>query len=108
MADPIDVRQPTYDRPVRAKLMVQLDNGESWEATDDDLKNFGLLVSLDAQNDVRRALTDMCLDPESEHASIRHTIQMYVAGTPDHVGQDCMQQAREQLLPLRPKLAGLG
>ncbi len=28
-----------YDRPVKAKLVVRLDDGEEWDATYDDLKN---------------------------------------------------------------------
>lgn len=32
----------TYDRPVDAKLVVQLSNGERWDATEADLKRFGL------------------------------------------------------------------
>lgn len=32
----------TYDRPVRAQLIVRLENGDEWEATDDDFAKFGL------------------------------------------------------------------
>lgn len=34
--------EATYDRPAKAMLVVRLENGEEWEATDDDLTRFGL------------------------------------------------------------------
>lgn len=35
----------TYDRPVEAKLHVHLANGETFEATEEDLKRFGYVDS---------------------------------------------------------------
>lgn len=32
----------TFDRPVKGKLVVLLDNGDKWDATDEDLARFGL------------------------------------------------------------------
>lgn len=40
----------TYDRPVGAKLVVRLDNGDEWDATDEDLKRFDLARPLDLYN----------------------------------------------------------
>lgn len=37
----------TYNRPVDATLHVHLDNGETWEATAEDMKKFGLVKRLD-------------------------------------------------------------
>ena len=42
-------RNVTYDRPVKAKLMVYLDSDEDpWEATPADLAKFGLFYGHDA------------------------------------------------------------
>lgn len=38
----------SYDRPVTAKLVVQLANGETFEPTAEDLAKFGLVRRLDA------------------------------------------------------------
>lgn len=35
-------RPVTFDRPVKATLMVALENGETWEAGPEDLAQFGL------------------------------------------------------------------
>ena len=34
-----------YERPVDARLVVRLDNGEEWDATPGDLRRFGLVDS---------------------------------------------------------------
>lgn len=34
----------TYQRPVPAKLIVRLDNGEEWEAKSEDLRQFSLVL----------------------------------------------------------------
>lgn len=46
----------TYERPVQGRLFVHLDNGESWEATPQDLTRFRLVERLDAYGQFRRAL----------------------------------------------------
>jgi hypothetical protein len=33
----------TYDRPINARLIVRLDNGDEWEADEEDLQKFGFL-----------------------------------------------------------------
>lgn len=38
----------TYDRPVAGKLVVELANGECWDAGPADLAKFGLVRALDA------------------------------------------------------------
>lgn len=38
----------TYDRPAAATLHVKLENGETWEATPEDLDKFGYVKRLDA------------------------------------------------------------
>jgi hypothetical protein len=38
----------TYDRPATATLHVKLENGETWEATPEDLDKFGYVKRLDA------------------------------------------------------------
>lgn len=48
---------PTYDRPVKATLLVRLENGEEWEATPEDLEKFHLVNRLDAYMTFNRALT---------------------------------------------------
>ncbi len=39
---------PSYDRPTDATLHVRLANGETWEATPEDLDKFGYVKRLDA------------------------------------------------------------
>lgn len=39
---------PTYERPIKAKLIVRLANGEEWEAQDGDYAKFGLVKALHA------------------------------------------------------------
>lgn len=38
----------TFDRPVKAALIVRLDNGEEFEPSPDDLRKFGLIRGFDA------------------------------------------------------------
>lgn len=40
--------ETTFNRPVRGTLHVHLANGEKWEATAEDLDNFGLVKRHDA------------------------------------------------------------
>lgn len=47
----------TYDRPVGAKLMVRLDNGDEWEATAEDAAKFGYVNALAAYWRFTDALT---------------------------------------------------
>lgn len=46
----------TYDRPVQARLVVMLDNDESWDATPEDLKRFNLVSPSDIFNFADKAL----------------------------------------------------
>lgn len=46
----------TYERPVQGRLFVHLDNGESWEATPQDLTQFRLVERLEPYGQFRRAL----------------------------------------------------
>lgn len=46
-----------YERPVTARLVVRLDNGEEWEATPDDLKQFNLTETSEAYSRFERALS---------------------------------------------------
>ena len=50
MGRPTVTLAPTasYERPVKARLVVRLENGEEHDATTDDLERFGLVASLDA------------------------------------------------------------
>lgn len=52
----------TYQRPVEAKILVHLDNGEAFEATPGDLEKFGLVNARDAymifNDELCRLLTD--------------------------------------------------
>lgn len=52
----------TYDRPVGAALHVHLTNGETWEATDQDLVKFGLVNQLDAYMRFRDRLAGILRD----------------------------------------------
>lgn len=52
------LRPATYDRPIEAKLVVRLSNGEEWEATQADLDRFGLVARNDAYMAFNSALTD--------------------------------------------------
>lgn len=45
-----------YQRPVSAKLVVQLENGEQWDATAEDLQNFNLFNGNDAFREHLRLL----------------------------------------------------
>jgi hypothetical protein len=70
MADKI-----TYDRPVNARLIVRLENGEEWNATPDDLTRFGLVRRLDAYgafDDRLRTLLDDAglIDREATEAEL--------------------------------------
>jgi hypothetical protein len=47
----------SYNRPVEAKLVVQLTNGEIFDATQADFANFGLVKKLDAYMEFNRHLT---------------------------------------------------
>ena len=38
----------SYERPIRGRLVVVLDNGEQWDATPADLEQFGAVKRLDA------------------------------------------------------------
>lgn len=49
----------TYERPVRATLHVHLDNGETWEATPDDLARFQLGQTYVASTAFAEALSDV-------------------------------------------------
>jgi hypothetical protein len=42
-----DAKDVTYDVPVKATLRVRLSNGREWDATDEDLRKFGLDSRLD-------------------------------------------------------------
>ena len=48
----------TYDRPVKATLIVRLDNGDEWEAGPDDWDRFGLGKRLDIYTRAERMLRD--------------------------------------------------
>lgn len=54
----------SYERQIPAKLLVRLDNGEEFEATDDDLAKFGLIqqVAFVAQ---LRAFLNGALEPSA-------------------------------------------
>lgn len=49
--------ETSYDRPVKAKLFVHLDNGEMFEAGPDDLAKFRLVDRLDAYMALQRKLS---------------------------------------------------
>lgn len=46
----------TYNRPVAAKLIVRLENGEEWEAKPEDLDQFGYTSKLDTYDEFQKAL----------------------------------------------------
>jgi len=48
----------TYDRPVKATLIVRLDNGDEWEAGPEDYPRFGLGVRLDLYVRTAQMLAD--------------------------------------------------
>lgn len=52
----------SYDRPVKASLHVHLENGETWEATPEDLERFGLTRKLDAYMRFNDALSRILRD----------------------------------------------
>lgn len=51
-------RNVTYDRPVNAKLMVVLEDGETWEAKPEDVRKFGYVDYLDAYTTFERTLRE--------------------------------------------------
>lgn len=53
----------TYDRPIKATLHVHLDNGESWEATPEDLERFRLVNRHNAYITFDDALSKALRDP---------------------------------------------
>lgn len=78
---------PTYDRPIQARLQVHLENGESWEATPEDLEKFGyadhrgtyarfanaLWDVLHARDLIDRDITEAMLNP------VRYLVEAVVA-----------------------------
>lgn len=52
-------RDVTYDRPVKAALVVRLDNGDEWEATAEDIERFGYREKM--------AITRSLMDYERVH-----------------------------------------
>jgi hypothetical protein len=46
----------SYDRPIKADLVVQLDSGESWRATEDDLEKFHLIRTTEAYQSLMYSL----------------------------------------------------
>lgn len=51
--------EASYDRPIKARLWVHLETGESWEATDVDLGQFRLIGVNDAYMRFDDALTEV-------------------------------------------------
>lgn len=49
-------RDVTFDRPLKAKLIVRLENGDEFEPTKEDLKHFGLIDPVDAYANFNRNL----------------------------------------------------
>lgn len=57
----------TYNRPVTAKLIVRLDNGDEWEIRPEDLDKFGLARKLDLYVRASKMLADgLRLDPDTD------------------------------------------
>lgn len=52
----------TYQRPVKATLMVQLADGTSWEAKPEDLSKFGLVETREAYIRFRDSLAQILRD----------------------------------------------
>lgn len=52
----------TYDRPVPATLQVRLGNGDTFEASPEDLKKFGYLKRDDVFSDMYHRLIDMFVE----------------------------------------------
>jgi hypothetical protein len=69
----------TYDRPVKARLVIKLENGEEWEATQADLDKFKLVGRLDAYSAVCAALKRCGMDTDRRHASLRYVIERTLA-----------------------------
>lgn len=56
--------ETSYDRPIKARLWVHLETGESWEATDADLEQFRLIGINDAYMRFDDALTRVLTEAE--------------------------------------------
>lgn len=54
--------ETTFNRPVRATLHVHLENGETWEATHEDLDQFNLVDRHEAYMVFNKALTKILRD----------------------------------------------
>lgn len=70
---------PTYDRPVTAKLVVVLENGETWDADTDDFEVFNLVNRLAAYRDLEQVLTKLGMDGDRRHSALRYVIERHLA-----------------------------
>lgn len=119
----------TFQRPVKGKLWVRLDNGDEWIAGPDDLAKFGLAVRLDLYVRARDMLAEGLGLPPGEIPGddrydaanlVRYLIECAVMydhspwanaeGEPwaadDEGDGDCRTQLRAALLPGEASDAG--
>lgn len=89
----------TYDRPVPAKLVVHLDNGETWDATEEDLANFGYVSKFTAYRRFEQTLRTTLINAglidrkltEAQLNPLRHLIEVALVHPemldhPEHTG----------------------
>lgn len=72
----------TFDRPVKARLVVVPEYGDSWDATDEDLEKFGYADRRALMNRARALLRDIIgearFDDRDEVSMIRYLIEYVV------------------------------
>lgn len=73
----------SFDRPTKATLMVHLENGEEWEASQADLKKFGFVRRLDTYHRAHDMLLEAFgledYDDDSFVNDIRYVVECAVA-----------------------------
>jgi hypothetical protein len=102
----------TYERPVEAKLVVRLANGEEWEATADDLAKFGYAERYASHYRFRLALIRILesagLTPDAI-SPIRYLSEV-ATGTPELLDHDDFAATRAETVAIETLLrrAGVG
>lgn len=107
----------TFDRPVEAKLIVRLENGEEWEAKRDDLAKFGYVERYEAYQHFRNALWQILNDAgllDDGDALIRAAINpiRYLAevasGQPEFLDHEDLAETRAQVQAIEQLLRAAG
>lgn len=102
------ILQTVYELPISAKLVVETEHGERWDATTTDLGRFGFVRTMDAELAVGLALEQLGLRPHGtgdtddeadRHSALRYTIERAVRGDKldrdDPEDREVLERAKE-------------